>query len=121
MHELSIANSLLEAACEEAGRRGAVRITRIDCRIGCLRQVDRDLLAEVFDIARQKTTAQDATLSVTTVGTELDCRQCGKKTELETWQFECPSCGSNEVSLSGGDEIELTSLTMELPDDHRGA
>jgi hydrogenase nickel incorporation protein HypA/HybF len=121
VHELSIAMSILEAAEAEAKRHGAVRIRRIHCRIGVLRQVDRTLLSEAFELAKTGTSAASADLEVTSVGMHLDCSGCGRASDLPTWQFECPRCGSSKVELSGGDELELTSLELEVPDDDRGS
>ncbi len=116
MHELSIAMSMLELAEGEARRAGAHRITRIHCRIGCLRQADTTMLSEAFDLAKSGTLAARAKLEVTTVGMRLECSACGTHTELDAWQFECPSCGATEIHLEGGDEIELTSIELEIDD-----
>ena len=117
MHELSIANGLLEAAAAEARRHEATRILRLDCRIGCLRQVDQGLLTEAFELARTNTLADTAELAVTYVGMHLASRPCGYEADLDGWQFECPQCGSTEINLTGGDELELTSLQLEIPDE----
>ena len=116
MHELSIAQSILEVAQAEARRHGAARIVRILCRIGCLRQAHTSLLGEAFDLAKTGTLAADAKLTVETVGMGLDCSGCGTHTELEGWRFDCPGCGSTAVQLSGGDELELTSMDLEVSD-----
>jgi len=117
MHELSIVNSLLDAAEAEAAQHGATRITHVYCRIGCLRQVDQMLLHEAFDLARRGTLADGAALSVTKVGMRLSCHECSHQTDLDGWRFDCPACGSTKIALDGGDELELTSLTLELPDE----
>ena len=116
MHELSIALSILEVAEDEARRHGAAKITRVRCRIGCLRQAHTSLLAEAFDLAKVGTMAAEAVLTIETVGTHLGCSACGRETDLDGWAFECPDCGSRAVQLSGGDQLELTSLDLEVGD-----
>jgi hydrogenase nickel incorporation protein HypA/HybF len=120
VHELSIVLAILDEAAAQAERHGAARITRIKIRVGRLRQVDPTLLAEAFELARHGTLAADATLDASYFGMELACNACSLKTELETWAFECPECGSPDVRLSGGDELELTSMDLEVPDGHSG-
>lgn len=117
MHELTIARLLVEAAEEEARRHSAVAVTRIDCRIGRLRQVDGSLLQEAFDVARGGSLASGAALTVTPVGMRLACRACEHTEDLEDWRFDCPQCFSNDVELSGGDELELTSLGLAVDDE----
>ena len=119
MHELAIVRSLLESAESEARERGAAAITGVCCRLGVLRQVDPQSLSEAFEIARAVTLAARAELNVRVVGMTLDCRHCGGRAELPTWGFECPGCGSTDVRLSGGDELELVSLDVEVPDENR--
>lgn len=117
MHELSIAVALLEAARGEAESRGSTRIVKLRCRVGVARQVIPDMLRDAFEIAREGTPASDAALEVETVGMNLSCRSCGETRRLDTWAFECPACGSSDVALSGGDELELCAIELEVPDD----
>ena len=116
MHELSIAQSILEVAQIEAQSHETIRIKRIHCRIGCMRQAQTTLLSEAFDLAKAGTLAANANLTVEIVGMHLDCSDCGHQADLDGWAFECPSCGSTAVQLSGGDELELTSVELEVSD-----
>lgn len=118
MHELTIARLLVEAAEEEARRHRAVAVTRIDCCIGRLRQVDGLLLQEAFDVARRGSLASGAALRMTSVGMSMACKNCGHAEDLEDWRFDCPRCGSNDVALSGGDELELTSLGLAVDNEN---
>ena len=79
--------------------------------------MDQWLLTEAFALARTGTLAEAAELAVTYVGMHLHCRPCGHDADLNGWQFECPNCGATDVKLSGGDELELTSLELEVPDE----
>ena len=117
MHELSIAQSILEVAQSEAQRHGSICIKRIHCRIGCMRQAQTTLLRDAFDLAKAGTLAADASLTVEIVGMRLDCSDCDQQVDLDGWAFECPGCGSTAVQLSGGDELELTSMELEVRDD----
>ncbi len=116
MHELSIAQALIDAATKEAANVGATRVTKLACRVGCLRQVDATLLTDAFELARAGSIAADAELVVTSVGMHLDCASCSHAVDLDTWRFECPRCQARDIKLSGGDELELTSLELEVPD-----
>ena len=120
MHELSIVQSILETAISHAECHNASRITRIRIRVGRLRQVEPALLADAFDLAKHGTLAAEATLDAAYSGMRLDCAACGRHTDLDTWAFECPHCGSSDIRLDGGDELELTSLDLEIPDDDCG-
>jgi hydrogenase nickel incorporation protein HypA/HybF len=119
VHELSIARSLVDAVEAIARSHGAKRVVRVDCRMGCLRQVDESLLREAVIAAASGTCAADAELHVSRVGMQLRCLACPHTIVLDGWQFECPECGSSRIELSGGEECELTSVGLEVSDEDR--
>jgi len=121
MHELTVAQSLVDMAVAEARRHGATRITRIMCRIGRLRAVDDSLLRDAFAMASEGSVAASAVLDVVSVGMLLSCPTCGGEVQLDGWRFDCPSCGHSDVSLNGGNELELCSIDVEVPDEDRSA
>ncbi len=119
MHELSLATALVDATLSEARKHGAGRIDTVRCRIGRLRQVDDQLLRDAFEIAAAGTIAAGAALDVSYTGIRIDCHACGVGTDVESWRFDCPRCGESRVSLTGGDELELTSIDVEVDDENR--
>ncbi|MCG8409066.1 MAG: hydrogenase maturation nickel metallochaperone HypA [Phycisphaerales bacterium] len=119
MHEFSVAQSLIEAATAEAAEAGAVRVTRLYCRIGVLRQVDEWLLKEAFEVARQETVCETADLSIEMVYLQLACPRCEQTFSMRDWDWQCPRCGTEGIQPTGGDELELTSLEAEVSDEDR--
>lgn len=117
MHELGIACALVEAAEAEARKQQACRVLGVSCRIGAIRQVMPEALREGFALAASGTLAAGAALHVTVTGMVLECPDCDNKEELPTWAFECPRCRSVNVRLSSGNDLELTSVELEVPDD----
>lgn len=117
MHEFSIAEALVTAAEGEARRVGAIRITRLHCRIGALRQVDGDLLREAFELARDGTVCSTAELTVERTHLQADCPACHTSFPIIDWQWNCPTCGGRGENAAGGDELELISLEAEVPDE----
>jgi hydrogenase nickel incorporation protein HypA/HybF len=73
MHEMSIAMSLVELACEEASRRHLGRVQALHVRIGTLSGVATEALLFSFDVAASGTPIEGATLNVEdTPGSELE-------------------------------------------------
>lgn len=116
MHEMTLVHSLLSVAEQHARERRATGIRRLTCTIGCLRAIDSQLLNESFAIARADSLARDADLEVRPSKIELICAKCGHRGRVDHLRFDCPMCFSSDIELSGGDELELTSLELELPD-----
>lgn len=114
MHEFSIAQSLVDVACQEARRAGAQRVTEVRCRIGALRQIDALLMQEAFAIASEGTDCASATLQIEPTYMRATCPDCGLAFELRDWSPACPRCGAEGEGIAGGDELELTGLDAEL-------
>jgi hydrogenase nickel incorporation protein HypA/HybF len=73
MHELSIALSLVELACEEAERLQARRVEALHVRVGPFSGVVKEALLFSFDIAAAGTSIDGARLKVEdTAGRELE-------------------------------------------------
>lgn len=122
MHEFSVAQSLVEAAVAEAARHGASRVLKMRCRVGVLRQVDGWLLGEAFAIAREGTVCAACELAVEKVYMQALCPACNARFPIQNWDWRCPTCGADGEAPTGGDELELLSLELELPDgDNRPA
>ena len=64
MHELSIAVSLVELACEEVERRQLQRVQALHVRIGPLSGIVTDALRFSFDVAAAGTPIEGALLKV---------------------------------------------------------
>ena len=113
MHELSIAQALVEQAQEIAKKNKAVRIVGITVTIGTLSGVDREALEFAFPMAAEGTIAASACLTVEAVQAEVKCRACGQTSNPESPFFTCPKCGSNDVEITGGREMMLKSVDVE--------
>jgi hydrogenase nickel incorporation protein HypA/HybF len=73
MHELSVAVSLVELACEEASRRQFDRVQALHVRLGARSGIVKEALVFSFDVAASGTPIEGATLNVEdTPGTELE-------------------------------------------------
>ena len=73
MHELSIAVSLVDLACEEMERRQLDRILALHLRVGAMSGVVKDALVFSFGIAAAGTSVEGTSLNVEdTPGRELE-------------------------------------------------
>lgn len=113
MHELSIAQALVEQAQDVAKQNKANRIAGITVAIGALSAVDCGALEFVFAIAAEGTIAESASLTVEAVQAEVKCRACGQTSNPELPFFACTKCSSNDVEITGGREMTLKSVDVE--------
>ncbi|HTU34120.1 MAG TPA: hydrogenase maturation nickel metallochaperone HypA [Candidatus Acidoferrum sp.] len=113
MHELSIAMGIVEAATDEAERRG-VRVSGVHLRLGALSGVVKDALLFSYEVACQDTPLQGSRLIVEDVPVAVFCPQCKEQRLLPSLQsFACPECGTPSMDIRQGKELEVFALEVE--------
>lgn len=114
MHELSIAQSLVELASEEAHRRGWKRVRAVHVRLGVLAGVVKDALLFCFDVVTVGTPLEGARLAIEDVPVEVFCPRCRQPRRLrEPLPMACPECGTRTAEILHGRELELFALEGE--------
>ena len=110
VHELSIAQSLVETAVAEARRNGATRVVRVELALGSMSGVQPDALAFCFPLVAKGTLCEDAKLEITAVPAEARCPACSGTPEVEHPMAPCPACGHWPLEVLGGRELTLGDL-----------
>jgi hydrogenase nickel incorporation protein HypA/HybF len=113
MHELSIAQSILDVAVSHAELAGAHRITGINLVIGQLTSAVDDSIQFYWDVIAEGTLAQGARLHFNRIPAMLRCGDCGAVFAPTTDSFDCPTCHSRTVGVCSGDELRVESLEVE--------
>jgi hydrogenase nickel incorporation protein HypA/HybF len=117
MHEMTIASSLVELACEQAAKVGAVRVAEINIRMGVLCGIARSLYF-CFGPATRGTLCEDAVLRIEEVPLTVMCTHCDQiKRPTALYSFRCPDCGRPTPKVVTGREMELQSLGLVPPTD----
>ena len=113
MHELSIAESILEAVRNERARLNAARVTKVGVRIGELAGVDPEALSFGFEVLVKDTDLEPLALAIECVARRHECRKCRRIFSVQDYRAVCPACGSTDTRCVGGDELELAYLEVE--------
>jgi hydrogenase nickel incorporation protein HypA/HybF len=114
VHELSIAQCVVDEACEAAARSGGVRVTKLMLRIGALAGVVDEALRFSFEVAAEGTVCQGAALEIERVDLRVMCTHCEKpRTISNGFLLICPECGLPAPEIVAGQELELTSVEIE--------
>ena len=120
MHELSVALSLVGAACEQVDALGNVRVEAVRVRVGPLSGVVKEALSFCFEVAAQGTRLEGARLEIEDVPIIVLCPHCGVERRLSSMQhFRCPVCDQPTSDVLHGRELELTALEVSDRAAHR--
>jgi hydrogenase nickel incorporation protein HypA/HybF len=108
MHEYGLCEGVLDAVRQRAGGR---QVAGIRVRFGVRHAVDSESLAQAFGVVAEGTEAAGAAVELVTVPATLSCRNCGHTAETMDVLAVCPSCASDDVEVTGGDEMVLEAIT----------
>jgi hydrogenase nickel incorporation protein HypA/HybF len=113
MHELAVAQSILEISLRHAREADAKRITGINLVIGQFSSIVDDSIQFYWDIIAGGTMAEGARLHFDRIPGEMTCGNCGHTFRPTDKAFECPSCASAFVRVTKGDEFRIDSIDVE--------
>jgi hydrogenase nickel incorporation protein HypA/HybF len=108
MHELGIAQQLVEIAAESS--QGAP-ILRIVVEVGKLAAVLPDALQFSFEVASAGTPAEGALLEIVEVPGIALCRACGGRVELDRPFGRC-ACGGTDLDWQSGEQLRVKELEV---------
>ncbi|OFV86113.1 MAG: hypothetical protein A2620_06220 [Acidobacteria bacterium RIFCSPHIGHO2_01_FULL_67_28] len=115
MHELSLAQTLLETVEAEARRRPGAHVVTVGVRVGELSGVDPEALSFSFEALVADTALAPLALAIERCPRRHRCPRCDFTFAATDSDFACPRCGSTPTRCVGGDELELTFLEVEEP------
>jgi hydrogenase nickel incorporation protein HypA/HybF len=113
MHEMGIAQNILEIALEAAEKEKASRVTRIDMVAGELRGLVPMQLTFCFGIVAQNTIASGAYLNIEEVPITAHCEDCNADFPVKEYEYLCPVCSSAKVRITGGTELRIKDIEIE--------
>ena len=129
MHEMSLAQSLLDLAVQHAGGHP---ITKLRVRVGPLSGVVADSLDFCFGFVSKGTLGEGASLEYERASVLLQCKACGAEVPTDDWaelpghevvylatERGCASCGSKDLRVSGGFDFQLLEIEVRDPS-HEG-
>lgn len=112
MHELSIAQSIVDIVEQYVPdcREGAVESVRI--KVGQLAGVVPESLEFCFSAIVSDTALSGARLEIEYIATRSRCTVCDENFLVEKLAFRCPSCGSAELKLMSGTELQVVEIQL---------
>jgi len=117
MHELSLAQSLIEQVVSAAEAENAARILRVVVAIGPYAGVEKTAFEFAFPAAAEGTPAEGAELIIENAPATLECRMCHAATPADPAQLTCPRCGSDCVDIKGGHDFLVREIELEVQGD----
>lgn len=115
MHEMTIASSLLDEVLSLARQHNAHLVSEIEVEVGVMRLVVAEALQEAFAIISEGTPAAGARLKLSETSLRASCNRCHNDYRARVDDFRCPSCGQADVQITGGNDIIIKSVALDVP------
>ncbi len=114
MHEVSIAQGMLDIALNYCEKNGHERIKSITVKIGKAAGVVPDSLQFAFEALKSETIAGEAVLIIDEVPVSGSCAGCGRRFSVdEAYLIQCPFCGSMSINVETGRELNIVEMDVE--------
>ena len=113
MHEMSIAQSVLDIAFGEMERHASLGIKKIKISIGEFSGVVREALEFAFEVLKRDTPAANAAIDIEVLPMTAECDKCGTvHCQISDLNLFCPACGRTLV-ITGGRDMTVDYLDLE--------
>ena len=121
MHEMSIAQSLMDIIKEEMEKNNLTTLLKVKIRAGRLNAIVPDALMFCFDMLLKDTPWEGAILEIETIPVKMKCSKCGREFVAPSEErigsllsLPCPYCGMDVGhTLIEGKELLIEYIEAE--------
>lgn len=113
MHEMSLAEGVLQLMEDAAASQGFSRVKTVWLEIGQLAAVEPEAMRFCFDAVTRGSLAEGAALEIIATPGQGWCMQCAVTVPMTEPFGACPQCGSHQVQPTGGTEMRVKELEVE--------
>lgn len=113
MHEVSIAQNILEIAETEALNSGAKVINEIELDIGTVSGIEINSLTFALESLKTNPMLKNAVIKINRIKAEGVCNDCSESVQVQSVWDKCFNCGSYNLSILKGRELQVKSLNVD--------
>jgi hydrogenase nickel incorporation protein HypA/HybF len=113
MHEVAIAQGLLDIVTENCKKQGYTGIESIKVKIGKASGVVPDALLFAFETMKADTIAAKASLIIDEIPVGGFCNSCNSNfTVNDSYVISCPNCNSFSIRVDTGRELNVDEMEV---------
>lgn len=114
MHELSIAQSIVEVVEQRAQECGAARVTSVRLQVGEASGIVADPLMFSFEmLAGLSPLLEGARLVIDAVPHRARCQRCEQEFAVKNYVPRCPACAEWSADILSGTELSILEMNCE--------
>lgn len=113
MHEMSIAQSLIDILRDEMLKHDAKSLRSVRLNVGQMTAIVPDALSFCFQVITDGTEMEGARLIMEIIPLMGYCSECEEEFEIKDYAFLCPSCGSTKINTLGGQDLSIVEIEVD--------
>jgi len=113
MHEMSLAEGIVQLVEDAARADGCTRVKAVWLEIGQLAAVEKEALRFCFDAVTRDGIAEGARLEIIETAGQGWCMKCEANVVVTALYEACPICGSYQIEVTGGNEMRVKEFEVE--------
>jgi hydrogenase nickel incorporation protein HypA/HybF len=117
MHELSLAQALVEQVEAIRVREKADAVVSVTVNIGALSGVDRESFEFAFPLAVEGTPLAGTALGVEDTPLTVTCADCGRESKPDVADPHCAACGSARTRVTAGRDFLIQAVELHYSDE----
>ena len=124
MHELSMAQAIVDTVLDAAEKNNATEVVEVTIEVGMLTMLNPEQLKFLLDVIVEDTLLVDAEIIIEDVPVEIDCRSCDYTGLANTDGSDhylsivkCPQCDERNVEILTGKECNVKTIKIEKSDE----
>ncbi|QOP43377.1 hydrogenase maturation nickel metallochaperone HypA [Sulfurimonas sediminis] len=110
MHEYSIVQSMLDL-CEKHSK--GQEVAKVAVKIGKMSGIEPHFLKESFEVFKEGTVCQDATMDMQIIEITIECQKCKKVAVVDSFNFYCPYCQGGDTKVLTGQEMHIDYIELK--------
>lgn len=112
MHELGIAQSIINTVVKVAEQNGRKKIEKVRIQVGEFRAVIEEQLVFCFAFAAEGTFAEGAALEIEVLPIVALCQYCNSEFRVKNFHFQCTECEGTSVRVIKGQELKIIDVEL---------
>ena len=113
MHEMSIAQSLVDILKEEMARHNVHRLRSVKLHVGQLSAIVPESLSFCFNVIVSGTELEGARLDMEIIPLKAFCQDCRENFEVENYTFVCPLCQGTNIRTEAGQDLSFVEMEVD--------
>lgn len=113
MHELSIAQDILDIVKQNVPEQELNKVRIIKLKIGEFAGIVTDSLEFCFEAITAETSLNGVKLDIENVKVKAACKSCKQSFKVQNNVFRCPFCNGFDIELKSGTELQVIEFELE--------